>query len=74
MININGLEILATPSPVCRLQPVLLDEPFISLPRRYASVGIGAQEGASPYCWGPVWCFGDRTIPLASVDYRDYDF
>jgi hypothetical protein len=28
MININGLEILATPNPVCRLQAVLLDKPF----------------------------------------------
>jgi hypothetical protein len=58
MININGLEILATPNPVCRIQTVLLDKPFISLPRRYASVGIGAQEGASPYCWGPVGVLG----------------
>ena len=72
--NINGFEILATPNPVWRLQTVLLDKSFISLPRRYASIGIGAQEGASPYWLASGWCFGDRTIPLASVHYRYYDF
>jgi hypothetical protein len=42
------------------LQTVLLDESFISLPRRYASVGIGAQEGASPYWLASGRCFEDR--------------